>query len=469
MKKTNDRSDFALINSEGISYPAEAGVISAVLQDPEKFLCLQGMLDSSDFKWQAYGWVWGAFQDLHDEGLRIDSIMVGDHLMRKNQIDDFVLADDQTFSGRAALSHLRDLGDPRAAESYAKTVKDYAAKRKQLELFTKGAYLAANGQSADYVKNYIAGELESIETWNGQLAKHTVTIADAAQDAYNRTDSAAAGKIACVPTGFMDLDKLLGGGLYAPGFYLVAGRPGQGKSAFLTSVAYNAAKQEKHIVHFGLEMANFETAQRLIAMVSGVTTDRQRDGKLNGDQWQEYIQGVEEVASLPITLNDLPAITPSQVRQVLRRVGKVDLVILDYIQLASVDSKRRNRYEEVDAISQGFKTIAKEFDVPFFAAAQMSRAVEQRSNKRPILSDLRESGGLEQDSDVVMFIYRSDQYEKDTAKQNVTEIVLAKHRNGPVGSVELIYRPSITRFENAVTRKVTFNDDIDYSDDFTNK
>jgi len=138
----------------------------------------------------------------------------------------------------------------------------------------------------------------------------------------------------------------------------------------------------------------------------------------------------------------------------------VDLVIVDYVQLADSDNKQDNRYQEVDAVSRGLKAIAKEFNVPVLAAVQLSRGVEQRGNKRPILSDMRESGGLEQDADVVMFIYRSDQYEKNTTKQNIVEIIVAKQRNGPVGSVELIYRSSLTRFENAATYHVTFDEPV---------
>lgn len=441
----------------------EMGLIGAVLRKPAIYTTLRDIVQPTDFDWHCYGWVWDAFEKLHEQGLRIDVITVGDELERSQRLSEFALdgVTGVTFSERAALSKLRDMGEPESAESYARAVMDYSAKRQQLEVFQKGAYWAVNGRNADDIKNDIAQSLEAIPTWNGQVAQHTQTMGAAVSDAYNYTELAASGKVTCVPTGLMDLDKLLSDGMYAPDLLLIAGRPGQGKSAFLTTVAGNAAKKGKKVVHFGLEMANRQTAQRLIAMESGVPTDRQRSGKLLEHEWPLYTHAVEVVSSLPITLNDMPAISPARMRQVLRRIPDFDLVIVDYIQLQDADKPHKNRYQEVDSVAYGLKAIAKEFDKPVLAAAQLSRAVEMRSSKRPILSDLRESGGLEQASDVVMFIYREDQYERDSTKQNIAEIIVAKQRNGPVGSVELVYKPALTKYENAVTKYIQFNEPED--------
>ena len=215
---------------------------------------------------------------------------------------------------------------------------------------------------------------------------------------------------------------------------------------------------------FSLEMANEQIAMRLIARHSGVSYGRQLRGKMKDEDWPVYTNAIESLESLPIYLNDMPALSVRQTRQILRTLeakhGKMDLVIWDYLQLGTADEKTDTREQEVSRISRGLKMICKEFSVPMIACAQLSRAVEQRTDKRPVLSDLRESGSIEQDSDNVLFIYRPDQYEKDTSKQNVAEIIVAKHRNGPVGSVELIFRSSLTKFENAMAKNFAPNDDI---------
>ena len=387
--------DVITANHETASHAPEMGLLGAALRDASQYDKLRDVINAGDFHWHAYGWVWQALGKLHEQGLRIDVITVGDELQRENKLADFVLdgSNGMSFSGRAALSQLRSEGDPASAESYARQVLDYSAKRQQVEVFQKGAYWALNGRKADDIKNDIALKLEGIHTWNGQVSKHTQTIGQAIQDAYHNTNKAASGDVQSVQTGLVDLDKLLSPGMYSPGLYLLGGRPGQGKSAFLATVAKNAAEKKKRVVVFTLEMANRQIAQRLIAMESGVPTDRQRTGQLQENEWPKYTHAIEVISSLPITLNDMPAISPARMRQVVRRLPGVDLVIVDYIQLQKPDDKKANRYQEVDAISQGLKALAKEFDVPVLAAAQLSRAAEQRKSQRPILSDLRESGG----------------------------------------------------------------------------
>jgi replicative DNA helicase len=206
---------------------------------------------------------------------------------------------------------------------------------------------------------------------------------------------------------------------------------------------------------FSLEMSNEQVVQRLIAQETGIDSQRLRTGKLQENEWPLFAHAVEVMSDTHIFLDDTPAITPLQLRTKCRRLHlehHLDLIIVDYLQLMGGDTRNENRVQEVSYISRNLKVLARELNVPVLAAAQLSRAVEQRSDKRPVLSDLRESGSLEQDSDIVMFIYRPDQYEKDTVKQNVAEIIIAKHRNGPVGSVELIFRNALAKFENAATR-----------------
>jgi replicative DNA helicase len=260
-----------------------------------------------------------------------------------------------------------------------------------------------------------------------------------------------------VPTGFIDLDRLLGG-LQPSDFLLIAGRPGMGKTAFMLSAAKNAAQtHKKHVAIFSLEMANEQLVQRLIAQETGIDIHHLRTGKLTEEEWPLFAHAIEVLGDTHIFLDDTPGLTPLQLRTKCRRLHleyRLDLILLDYLQLMSGGMRIENRVQEVSYISRNLKILARELNVPVLAAAQLSRAIEQRADKEPQLSDLRESGSLEQDSDVVMFINRPDVYEKDTLKQNVAEIKIAKHRNGPTGNIELIFRSNLAKFENAATRQV---------------
>jgi replicative DNA helicase len=202
-------------------------------------------------------------------------------------------------------------------------------------------------------------------------------------------------------------------------------------------------------------MSNEQVVQRLIAQETGIDSQRLRTGKLTEQEWPLFTHSIEVFSDTKIFLDDTPAITPMQLRTKCRRLHMeygIDLIIIDYLQLMGGETRNDNRVQEVSYISRNLKILARELNVPVLTAAQLSRAVEQRQDKRPVLSDLRESGSLEQDADIVMFIYRPDQYEKDSDKHNVAEIIVAKHRNGPVGSVELIFRGALAKFENAATR-----------------
>jgi replicative DNA helicase len=227
-------------------------------------------------------------------------------------------------------------------------------------------------------------------------------------------------------------------------------------TGFLLSIAKNAGlTHKKHVAIFSLEMSNEQVVQRLISQETGIDSHRLRNGKLQENEWALFTHAIEVFSDTHIYLDDTPAITPLQLRTKCRRLHMefgIDLIIIDYLQLMGGDTRNDNRVQEVSHISRSLKVLARELNVPVLTAAQLSRAVEQRTDKRPVLSDLRESGSLEQDADIVMFIYRPDQYEKDTDKQNVAEIIIAKHRNGPVGSVELVFRGALTRFENAATK-----------------
>ncbi len=253
-----------------------------------------------------------------------------------------------------------------------------------------------------------------------------------------------------VPSGIRELDVLLGN-FQKGDVYILAARPGQGKTSLELSILLNAARLGKRCAFFSLEMSRNKVASRLIAQDTGLNVQMLNTGKLSDDQWPTFTAGIECMEKLPIFIDDTPAISPAQVLTRCRRLildsGPLDLVAIDYLQLMKSGGKTENRTQEIGLISRSLKTLAKELDVPVLAAAQLNREIEKRADRRPQLSDLRESGDLEQDADVVVFLYQPDP-ENNTAGTVQTDLIVAKQRNGPVGTISTVFQKSITRFES---------------------
>jgi replicative DNA helicase len=342
------------------------------------------------------------------------------------------------------------------AEAYGHIIEENAIRRRMLSSANDLARLAYNQQqSVDTILNEAEKSIFGLS--ERRVRNDLQPINQVLSAVYDRVDmlSRRSDEIYGVPTGLIDLDRLLGG-LQKSDLLIVAGRPGMGKTGFMLSIAKNAAqKHKKHVAMFSLEMSNEQLVQRLIAQETGIDTQRLRTGKLNEDEWPLFTHAIEVLADTHIFLDDTPAITPLQLRTKCRRLHmeyELDLVIIDYLQLMSGDTRTDNRVQEVSFISRSLKVLARELNVPVLAAAQLSRAVEQRADKKPQLSDLRESGSLEQDADIVMFINRPDALEKDNPRQNMAEIIVAKHRNGPTHpGIELVFLNNLARFDNAAT------------------
>lgn len=434
---------------------AEEAVVGAVLINPEVYYDVAQFLTPDDFYIHRHRWIWQAFTRLHEQRIPLDLLTVSEELDRVGQLSE--------IGGPAYLTALvNQVPSSLNAESYGHIVEGHAIRRKMITAANQIAALAYNEES---VVDTVMDEAEkAVFNVSERRLKHDVEpISSVLSDYYDRIDDLAKrpDDFFGVPTGFIDLDRLLSG-LQPSDLLIIAGRPGQGKTGFLLSVAKNAGlTHKKHVAIFSLEMSNEQVVQRLIAQETGIDSQRLRTGKLEEQEWPLFTHSIEVFSDTHIYLDDTPAITPLQLRTKCRRLHMeygLDLVIVDYLQLMGGDTRNDNRVQEVSYISRNLKVLARELNVPVLAAAQLSRAVEQRTDKRPVLSDLRESGSLEQDADIVMFIYRPDQYEKDTVKQNVAEIIIAKHRNGPVGSVELIFRNTLAKFENAATKHIQFNE-----------
>ncbi len=437
------------------SREAEEAVVGAVLINPEVYYDVAQFLQADDFYIHRHQWIWQAFTSLHEQRIPVDLLTLTEELDRKNQLNE--------IGGPAYLTSLvNQVPTSINAESYGHIVESHSIRRKMINAANSIASIAYNENSTI---DHVMDEAEkAVFNVSERRLKHDVQpISAVLSEYYDRIDDLAKRdeEIFGVPTGFIDLDKMLGG-LQQSDLLIIAGRPGQGKTGFLLSIAKNASlTHKKHVAIFSLEMSNEQVAQRLIAQETGIDSQRLRTGKLAENEWPLFTHAIEVMSDTHIFLDDTPAITPLQLRTKCRRLHlehHLDLVIVDYLQLMGGDTHTENRVQEVSYISRNLKVLARELNLPVIAAAQLSRAVEQRSDKRPVLSDLRESGSLEQDSDIVMFIYRPDQYEKDTVKQNVAEIIIAKHRNGPVGSVELVFRSMLAKFENAATKMFNPNE-----------
>ena len=441
-------SDNETIQSQPHNRQAEEAVLGSVLINPESYYDVAQILEADYFYIIRNRWIWEIFTYLHENRSPIDILTVGEELENRNQIEE--------IGGQAYLLMLvNQTPSSLNAEAYAKIVEETSVRRRMLASANEMAKLAyqqdkpidkiidsAEKSVFNLSERRIRRDLQSIQTVVSRYYDRVSQLYQRSEEVYG------------VPTGLVDLDKLLGG-LQKSDFLIIAGRPASGKTGFLITVAKNAAmKHKKHVAMFSLEMSNEQLVQRMIAQETGINTQALRSGKINEDQWDLFTKAIEVLGDAKIYLDDTPALTPIQMRTKCRRLHlehQIDLVLVDYIQLMSSESRTDNRVQEVSYISRNLKTLARELNVPVLAAAQLSRAVEQRSDKKPLLSDLRESGSLEQDADIVMFIHKKDEIHSDNEKTELIELMVAKHRNGPTRDIELVFIKDLAQFYNAAT------------------
>ncbi len=433
------------------SREAEEALIGSILINPEAYYEVAQFLKEDDFYIHRHRWIWQVFARLHERRIGVDQLTVSQELEQLGYLAE--------VGGSAYLSGLvNNVPTSLHAVAYGHIIEEASIRRKMLSAANDIARLAyQQDASVDTIMDEAEKSVFGVS--ERRTTRELQPIQQVLSEYYDRIDQLAGrdDEMYGVPTGFIDLDRLLGG-LQPSDLLIVAGRPGMGKTAFILSAAKNAAQtHKKHVAIFSMEMANEQLVQRLIAQETGIDSQRLRTGKLLEDEWPLFNHAIEVLSDTMIFLDDTPALTPLQLRTKCRRLHlefQLDLILVDYLQLMTSGARNENRVQEVSYISRNLKVLARELNVPVLAAAQLSRAVEQRADKDPQLSDLRESGSLEQDADIVMFIHRPEMYEKDTLKQNIAQIKIAKHRNGPVGTIELVFRSNIAKFENAATRHV---------------
>jgi replicative DNA helicase len=441
------------IQAQPNSREAEEAVLGAVLIDQEVYYDVAQFLQAEDFYIVRNRWIWQAFAHLVERRTPIDFITVCEELENTGHLDE--------IGGQAYITSLiHQTPTSLHAEAYGHIIEEMSVRRKMLISANQLAALAYDqGKSVDTVLDEAEKSIFGIS--ERRVSTSLQPIDQVLSNVYDRVDqlSKRDEDIYGVPTGLIDLDRLLGG-LQKSDLLIIAGRPGMGKTGFMLGAAKNAAqKHKKHVAMFSLEMSNEQLVQRLIAQETGIDTQRLRSGKLNENEWPLFTHAIEVLSDTTMFLDDTPAITPLQLRTKCRRLHlefNLDLIIIDYLQLMSGDLRTDNRVQEVSYISRNLKVLARELNVPVLVGAQLSRAVEQRVDKKPVLSDLRESGSLEQDADIVMFIHRPEEEVREKP-QNMpdiikSEIIVAKHRNGPThAGIQTIFLNNLARFENAAT------------------
>jgi len=438
------------IQSQPHNRQAEEAVLGSVLINPESYFDVAQVLDADYFYIIRNRWIWEVFTHLHENRIPIDILTVSEELDNRGQLEE--------IGGQAYLMMLiNQTPSSLNAAAYAHIVEETSVRRRMLAAANEMAKLAY--QEEKPVEDIINSAEKSIfDLSERRIRRDLQPIQNVINEYYDRVSmlSQRSDEIFGVPTGLTDLDKLLGG-LQRSDLLIIAGRPGTGKTGFLLTIAKNAAlKHKKHVAMFSLEMSNEQLVQRMIAQDTGINTQELRSGKIQDDHWDILTQSMENLSNSKIYLDDTPALTPIQMRTKCRRLHlehHIDLILVDYIQLMSGDTRNDNRVQEVSYISRNLKTLARELNVPVLAAAQLSRAVEQRTDKKPMLSDLRESGSLEQDADIVMFIHKKEDIPGGNQSKELIELMVAKHRNGPTRDIEMVFLKDLAQFYDVATVK----------------
>lgn len=429
------------------SAEAEQAVVGAMLMNKDAIAAASEILTGDDFYQTAYGILFDSMTELFQAGKPVDLITLQEHLKEKDvppEISSLEFARDLLASVTTSAN----------VKFYAGIVQEKATLRKLIKVNEEvaNACYQENQPLAAILDKAEKGVFELAERGNAQEYTPIKQVVLNALDVIEKA-SKTTGSVTGIPTGFIDLDYKLSG-LQRSDLVLIAARPSMGKTAFVLNIAQHAAfRQHLSVAVFSLEMSKEQLVNRLFSLESHVDAQILRTGNLKDTDWEKLIEGAGRIGKSRLVIDDTSGISIAEMRSKCRRFKLelgLDLIIIDYLQLMSGSGGKSNesRQQEISEISRSLKGLARELNVPVIALSQLSRAVEQRTDKRPMLSDLRESGAIEQDADVCMFIYREDYYIPDTEDKGIAEIIIAKQRNGPVGTVRLAWIPQYTRFGN---------------------
>ena len=429
---------------------AEEAVLGAILIDPDAIIRVATFLRPEDFYREKNGWIYDTALTLHERREPIDFLTVCDELERRGQLDEVGGAPFITTLINAVPTSIH-------AEHYARIVERTATRRRLIEAAGQIAALAyQEAEDVDEVVDRAEQVLFGVS--ERRISRELVPIKQILSEYYDRIEylTRHRGELIGIPTGFTDMDRLLGG-LQRSDLIILAARPSVGKTSLALTIAHHAAKRfRQRVALFSLEMSNEQVVQRLISAETGINAQRLRRGEIEEDEWRRFMKATGDMAETYFYIDDTPGISALELRTKARRLHAelgIDLIVIDYLQLMRGDFRSENRVQEISSISRALKALARELNVPVLALSQLSRGVESRADRKPILSDLRESGALEQDADVVIFIYREEMYNENTERKNLADIMVAKHRNGPTGTVVLYFRKELAQFLEAEVRR----------------
>lgn len=423
---------------------AEKSLLGAVLIDEETLADISEHVTSKDFYDRRHATIYGGMMRLFERHKPVDLLTLTEELKKKDELE--------IIGGSAYLTELTNYVPTAAhAEAYAELVAQKAVRRR---LIKASGEISELGYDEDTTTQELLerAEAELFSVSDQSLKQDLVSIESILTESFDRMEELHRNKGALrgVRTGYRDLDNMTAG-LQRSDLIILAARPAMGKTTLVTNLAYNVATVAKQpVLFFSLEMSKEQLVDRMLADASGVDAWNIRTGNLSDDDFSKLSEAMGEMAEAPIYIDDTPGLSVLEMRTKARRAAHeapLGLIIVDYLQLMQGSGKSDgNRVQEVSEISRGLKLIAREMNVPVIALSQLSRSVENRSPQIPQLADLRESGSIEQDADIVMFIYREAYYNPETERENVTDLIIAKHRNGPVGRVELYFHPERLRF-----------------------
>lgn len=432
------------------SIEAERSVLGGIFLKPDAFGDIVGLLTPGDFYKNAHALIYEAMRDVYNSGTKIDAVVVANKLKKNEKFDELI--------GEQLLYDIVT-GVPTAANvlEYAKIVKEKSTLRKLGDVGTKIVELAYDGyEEVDNILDKAEGLIFKIS--ENADSKDLVSLKDVIAEEFIRLEKVYQNKGVAtgISSGYSDFDQMTSG-FHESDLVILAARPAMGKTAFALNIALNAAmKSNKAVLLFSLEMSSSQLLQRLLAIDAGIALQKIRNGFLDPDDWGKLGLSSMRLSNSEINIADLPNVNVLEIRAIARRLkaaGKLDMIIIDYLQLIrGSSSKGDNRQQEISEISRALKGIARELDIPVIALSQLSRAPEMRSDRRPMLSDLRESGAIEQDADMVIFLYRDDYYNEESEDKGITEVIIGKQRNGPVGTVKLKYFHEYTRFGNFTSK-----------------
>lgn len=425
---------------------AERAVIGSMLMDADAIVTASEILTGDDFYQRQYGILFDTMVELNNSAVPVDLITLQEALKTKDAPEEL-----------ASVEFLSDLLNKVSVSTnikhYAQMVADKAALRRLIranEEIANMCYL--DKEPVDNIMEVT--EKRIFDLLQKKSTDDFVPIQEVVLSVINKIEAAAKNKgtVTGISTGFLDLDYKTSG-LQPSDLILIAARPSMGKTAFVLNLAqYIAVRNKVPTAIFSLEMSKDQLINRVLSMESKVDSQAMRTGNLNQADWEKLIESAGVISEAPLIIDDTPGISITELRSKCRKFkleNNLGLVIIDYLQLMTGGGKgTESRQQEISDISRSLKALAREISAPVIALSQLSRACETRPDHRPMLSDLRESGAIEQDADVVMFIYRDDYYNKDTDKKNISEIIIAKQRNGPIGTVELVWLPNYTKFAN---------------------